>query len=124
MVKLLLGTVALVGVLGFVACNGGGIQPPAGGLADCPPKITVVSGVAGFAYSVPACQLKVGSSVTIEASSLHPVIGNGSQPLVTPGSAQVATDFPFLASTQDVGKTFGFKCNVHGFTGSIKVVAQ
>jgi hypothetical protein len=27
MVKLLLGTVALVGVLGFVACNGG-TQPP------------------------------------------------------------------------------------------------
>jgi hypothetical protein len=121
MLKLLLGTMALVGVLGFVACNGG--TPAPGTLSDCPTKITVVSGVTGSSYSVSACQLKVGSSVTIEASDPHPVIGNGSQPLVTPGSAQVATDFPFLASTQDVGKTFGFKCIVHGFTGSIKVVA-
>ncbi len=122
MVKLLLGTMALLGVLGFVACNGG-TQPPPGGLADCPAKITVVSGGTGFAYSVPSCQLKVGSSVIIEASSLHPVIGNGALPLVTPGSAQVATDFTFTAATPDVDKTFGYKCNVHGFTGSVKVVA-
>jgi hypothetical protein len=85
--------------------------------------ITVISGVAGYSHSVQSCQLKVGSSVTIEASGFHPVIGSGSQPLVTPGSAEVKVDFPVVASAQDVDKTFGFKCNVHGFTGSIKIVA-
>jgi hypothetical protein len=121
MVKLLLGTVALVGVLGFVACNGG-TQPPPGGLADCPASISVVSGVAGFAYSVPSCQLKVGSSVTIEASGSHPMIAKGSTPLVS--STQNA-NFAYTATTADLGKSLEFQCQIHGpsMSGLIKVVA-
>ena len=117
MVKLLLGTMALVGVLGFVACNGG-TQPPPGGLADCPPNITVV----GFAYSVPACQLKAGSSVTIEALSAHPMVAKGSTPLV---SSEQISNVSYLAKTEDVGKTLEYQCKFHGpsMSGSIKVVA-
>lgn len=117
MVKLLLGTMALVGVLGFVACNGG-TQPPPGGLADCPAKITVV----GFAYSVPACQLKVGSSVTFEALTAHPLVAKGSTPLVTDTKT---ADFTFAAVAADVGKTLEYQCQIHGpsMSGSIKVVA-
>jgi hypothetical protein len=120
MVKLLLGTMALVGVLGFVACNSG-TQPPPGGLADCPSNITVVSG-AGFAYSVPSCQLKVGSSVTIEASGSHPMIAKGSTPLV---SSTQTSSVSYTAKTEDVGKTLEFQCQIHGpaMSGSIKVVA-
>jgi hypothetical protein len=121
MVKLLLGTMALVGVLGFVACNGG-TQPPPGGLTDCPASISVVSGVAGFAYSVPSCQLKVGSSVTIEASGSHPMIAKGTTPLVTDTKT---SNFSFTAQAADVGKSLEFQCQIHGpaMSGSIKVVA-
>ena len=117
MVKLLLGTVALVGVLGFVACNGG-TQPPPAGLSDCPAKISVT----GFAYTVPSCQLKVGTSVTIEASGSHPLVAKGGAPLVTDTKT---TDFSFTAQTQDVGKTFEYQCQFHGpsMSGAIKVVA-
>lgn len=123
MLKVVMGTALLVGILGFAACNGGTTPPPGGSLADCPAKITVLSGASGFSYSVPSCQLKVGSSVTIEASGSHPLIGFGSQPLVTPGSSQVISDFTFQGTAQDVDKTFAYKCNQHGFTASIKVVA-
>ena len=121
MVKLLLGTVALVGVLGFVACNGGTQPPPPGGLADCPttPITTSPSNV----YSVPSCQLKVGSSVTIEASGSHPMIAKGSTSLV---STEQTSNVVYLAKTEDVGKTLEFQCKFHGssgMTGSIKIVA-
>lgn len=118
MVKLLLGTVALVGVLGFVACNGG-TQPPPGGLADCPANISVAI---GNVYSVPSCQLKVGSSVTIEASGSHPLIAKGSTPLVS--STQNA-NFTYTATTADLGKSLEYQCQFHGpsMSGLIKVVA-
>jgi hypothetical protein len=119
MVKLLLGTVALVGVLGFVACNGGGNQPPPGGLADCPSNISVSS---GNVYSVPSCQLKVGSSVTIEASGSHPLIAKGSTPLVNDTKN---SNFSYTAQTADIGKSLEFQCQIHGpaMSGLIKVVA-
>jgi hypothetical protein len=117
MLKVVMGSMLLVGVLGFVACNGG-TQPPPGGLADCPAKITVV----GFAYSVPACQLKVGSSVIIEASGSHPLIAKGSTPLV---SSTQNTDFTYTATTADLAKTLEYQCQIHGpsMSGSVKVVA-
>jgi hypothetical protein len=120
MLKVMAGSVLLIGVLGFVACNSG-TQPPPGGLADCPSNITVVSG-AGFAYSVPSCQLKVGSSVTIEASGSHPLIAKGSTPLVTDTKT---TDFSYTAQASDVGKSLSFQCQIHGpaMAGTIKVVA-
>jgi hypothetical protein len=121
MLKVIMGSILVVGVLGFVACNGG-TQPPPGGLADCPSSITVVSGGAGFAYSVPSCQLKVGSIVTIEASSSHPMIAKGSTPLV---SSTQNTNFSYTAVSTDVGKSLEYQCQFHGpsMSGSIKVVA-
>lgn len=119
MVKVIAGSILVVGVLSFVACNGGDPKPPSGGtLADCPAKIAVV----GFAYSVPACQLKVGSSVTIEASTDHPVVAKGGTPLVTDTKT---TEFTFKAVAADVDKTFEYQCLKHGpsMSGSIKVVA-
>jgi hypothetical protein len=118
MVKLLMGSMLLAGVLGFVACNGGGTQPPPGGLADCPAKITVV----GFAYSVPACQLKVGSSVTIEAFAAHPLVAKGSTPLVADTKT---AEFTFTAEAKDIDKTLEYQCQIHGpsMSGAIKVVA-
>jgi hypothetical protein len=121
MVKLLLGTMALVGVLGFVACNGGGTQPPPGGLTDCP--TTPITTSSSNLYSVPSCQLKVGSSVTIEASSNHPMIAKGSTPLVP---SEQTSNVVYLVKTEDVGKTLEFQCKFHGssgMTGSIKVIA-
>jgi plastocyanin len=120
MVKLLLGAMALVGVLGFVACNSN--PQPGPTLADCPANITVVSGASGFAYSVPSCQLKVGSSVTIEASGSHPLIARGSTPLV---SSTQNSNFTYTALSADVGKSLEFQCQIHGpsMSGLIKVVA-
>ncbi len=118
MVKLLLGTVVLVGVLGFVACNGGGDpKPPV--LADCPATITIG---AGNVYSVPSCQLKVGSSVIIDASGSHPLIAKGNTPLVTDTKT---TNFSYTAQASDVGKSLEYQCSIHGpsMSGSIKVVA-
>jgi hypothetical protein len=118
MLKVIMGSILVVGVLGFVACNGGGTQPPPGGLADCPAKITVV----GFAYSVPACQLKVGSSVTIEAFTAHPLVAKGSTPLV---SSTQTSNFTYTALAADIDKTLEYQCQIHGpsMSGSIKVVA-
>jgi hypothetical protein len=121
MLKVIMGSMALVGVLGFMACNGGDPMPPV--LGDCPAKITVVSGVvAGFLYSVRTCQLKVGSSVTIAASGSHPAIAYGSTPLVTDTKT---TDFSYTALASDVGKSLSFQCQIHGpaMAGTIKVVA-
>jgi plastocyanin len=118
MVKLLLGTMALVGVLGFVACNSGGDpKPPV--LADCPATITIG---AGNVYSIPSCQLKVGASVIISASGQHPLIGKGNAPLILDTKT---TDYSFAATASDVGKTFEYQCSIHGpsMSGSIKVVA-
>jgi hypothetical protein len=117
MLKVIMGSMALVGVLGFMACNGGDPKPPV--LADCPASITVG---AGNVYSVPSCQLKVGSSVTISASDQHPLIGKGSTPLV---SATKTTDFSFTPMAADVGKSLEYQCSIHGpsMSGLIKVVA-
>ena len=121
MLKVVLGSAALVSVLGFVACNGG-TTPPPGNLADCPTNITVNVAV-GNVYSVPSCQLKVGASVTIEAATGHPMIAKGSTPLV---SDTKTSNFTYTALASDLGKTLEYQCQFHGpsgMTGSIKVVA-
>jgi plastocyanin len=121
MLKVIVGASALFGVLGFVACNSGTTPPPGGPLVDCPATIAI----AGFTYATPSCQLKVGSSVTIQASGVHPLIGDGSTPLVVKSGGEM-TPFSFTAVAADVGKTFGYQCSIHGpggMKGSIKVVA-
>jgi hypothetical protein len=119
MLKLLLGSAMLVFVLSFVACNAPVV--PSGPLADCPTNISVVSDVT-FSYSVPSCQLKVGSSLTIEANLSHPLKANGSTPLVAENKT---TNFTYTAVAGDVGKDLGYQCAVHGpsMSGIIRVVA-
>lgn len=119
MMKLVLGSMAIVGVLGFAACSENNPKPNPETLADCPASITVVS---GNLYSVPNCQLKVGSSVTVEASGSHPLIAKGSTSLV---SSTQTSSVSYTAKTEDVGKTLEYQCQFHNpsMSGSIKVVA-
>ncbi len=120
MLKLLIGSAALVGVLGFVACNNTG---GSGTLADCPSTITI----SGTSYTTPSCQLKVGSTVTIEAFTGHPLIGDTATPLFPSSDAAKTSSFVYVANVANVGQTLGFQCQIHGgigMKGSIKIIAQ
>jgi plastocyanin len=104
----------LLGLL--VACKGGG----EGSLVDCPSTIAIV----GLAYSPANCQIKAGSSLTIEASAPHPLRGLGADNPI-PGNG-ATTNQTVVFSASQVGKTFEYECINHssaGMKGSIKVVS-
>jgi plastocyanin len=104
----------LLGLL--VACNRGGGDS----LVDCSSTI----GIVGFAYSPANCQIKAGSSLTIEASEFHPLRGLGANNPI-PGNG-ATTNQTVVFSPNQVGKTFEYECIFHGaagMKGSIKVVS-
>jgi plastocyanin len=82
-------------------------------LPDCPSTITI----SGLTYVQNSCKVKVGASVTISASTSHPLSGTGAGKTITSAKSDQT-----IAFTQ-AGK-FDYLCDAHvnqGMKGSITV---
>ncbi len=82
-------------------------------LPDCPSTITI----SGLTYVQNSCKIEIGASVTISASSSHPLSGSGAGKTITSQTSNQT-----IAFTQ-TGK-FDYVCDFHinqGMKGSITV---
>jgi plastocyanin len=86
--------------------------PPAGGMA-CPATITTE---AGNVYSVTSCKIKVGATLTIQGSSVHPLNVQGGGQNITK-QASNATNIAFSSA----GTVNVFCSNHAGMTATITV---
>jgi plastocyanin len=110
-------------VLGFVAaiistsvlssCTTGEKITPGPTVQDCPEVITI----SGLTYVQNSCKVKVGASVTISASTSHPLSGSGAGKTITSQTTNQTIAFA------EKGK-FDYVCDFHtgqGMKGSITV---
>lgn len=108
-----------LGVLGtfiiFAACQNN--SNPNTGLPTCPNTI----GIEGLAYNPSSCKITVGQSVSIPASSTHPLRGLGTGNPIAATPTTTTQSYTFSA----VG-TYEYECATHsaqGMKGSITVVS-
>ena len=106
---LMLGTTTLIG------CNANPVvDPPV--LAACPSTITIST--SSNVYTTTSCSLKIGTPITIQARTGHPLSGSGAGRAIW--SATTDQNIGFTVE----GK-FDFQCDFHGaggMKGSITVI--
>ncbi len=108
-IGIILGTTALLG------CNNPTILPVG---TTCPSTIEISS--TANAYLTTSCTLKVGTPITIQARTGHPLSGNGA------GQSKTGATTDQVIAFASAG-TFNFNCDFHGIgigtmKGSITIV--
>jgi plastocyanin len=101
-----------VAVLALAGCNNNTTTPPVS--KACPSTISI----SGNSYTTTACELKVGTPITIQATTGHPLTGSGAGRNVLSVTANQEIAFT------EAG-TFNFACDFHGdkgMNGSITVI--
>jgi plastocyanin len=105
----------VLGATALLGCNPNPVvDPPA--LTACPSTITIST--SSNVYTTTACSLKVGTPVTIQGRTGHPLTGSGAGQ----SKSGATTDQEIAFATTG---TFNFQCDFHGsggMKGSITIV--